>query len=65
MDADVGSRAIAGFLARKRVLAHIHEHVHNQFGRDGNHFNVAAAGTCGAFLIELSTLTHKVLEKAI
>jgi Icc-related predicted phosphoesterase len=29
----------------KPALAHIHGHIHEQFGRDGNHF-VAAAGVC-------------------
>jgi len=24
---------------------HIHGHIHEKFGRDGNHFNVAAAGS--------------------
>jgi hypothetical protein len=37
----VGCRALAALLARKPVLAHIHGHVHNGFGREGNHFNVA------------------------
>jgi len=58
---NVGSRAIAQFLQRKPVLAHIHGHIHAKFGRDGNHFNVAAAGVCRAVLIELPSLVHTVL----
>jgi hypothetical protein len=58
---NVGSRAIAQFLERKPALAHIHGHIHEKFGRDGNHFNVAAAGVCRAMLIELPSLVHTVL----
>jgi Icc-related predicted phosphoesterase len=58
---NVGSRAIAQFLQRKPVLAHIHGHIHAKFGRDGNHFNVAAAGVCRAVSIELPSLVHTVL----
>jgi Icc-related predicted phosphoesterase len=58
---NVGSRAIAQFLQRKPALAHIHGHIHEKFGRDGNHFNVAAAGVCRAVLIELPSLVHTVL----
>jgi Icc-related predicted phosphoesterase len=58
---NVGSRAIEEFLLRKPVLVHLHGHIHNQFGRDGNHFNVAAAGTCRAVLIELPSLHHEVI----
>jgi len=58
---NVGSRALADFLARKPVLAHIHGHIHHRFGRDGNHFNVAAAGICRAVLIDLPSLHHEVI----
>lgn len=58
---NVGSRAIAQFLQRKPALAHIHGHIHEKFGRDGNHFNVAAAGVCRAVLIELPSLVDTVL----
>ncbi len=49
----VGSRAIAGLIERHPPLAHVHGHIHESFGRDGNHFNAAAAGRPRAFLIEL------------
>jgi Icc-related predicted phosphoesterase len=58
----VGCRALAALLARKPVLAHIHGHVHNGFGREGNHFNVACAGRKRAFLIELPSLDHEVIR---
>ena len=58
---NVGSLAIAQLLQRKPVLAHIHGHIHAKFGRDGNHFNVAAAGICRAMLIQLPSLVHSVL----
>jgi Icc-related predicted phosphoesterase len=58
---NVGSLAIAQFLQRKPVLAHIHGHIHERFGQDGNHFNVAAAGVCRAVSIELPSLVRTVL----
>ncbi len=57
----VGSHSIASLLQRKPVLAHIHGHIHNSFGRDGFHFNVAAAGNRRAMLIDLPSLNHKVV----
>lgn len=58
----VGSRALAAFLDRRPVLAHIHGHIHESFGREGKHFNVASAGRCRAFLIELPSLSHEVIQ---
>jgi len=58
---NTGSRAVADLLRRKPVLAHIHGHIHSQFGRDGHHFNVASAGLCRAMLIELPALRHAVI----
>lgn len=58
----VGSRALAALLERRPVLAHIHGHIHESFGRDGNHFNVACAGRRRAFLIELPSLNHEVIQ---
>lgn len=57
----VGSHSLADLLERRPVLAHLHGHIHHNFGRDGNHFNVAAAGQCRGFIIDLPTLTHKVV----
>lgn len=58
----VGSPSLAALLERSPVLAHIHGHIHGRFGRDRNHFNVAAAGRRRAFLIDLPRLGHQVLE---
>ena len=58
----VGSRSLAGLLERRPVLAHIHGHIHESFGRQGNHFNVAAAGRRRAVLIELPSLLHRVVS---
>ncbi len=58
----VGSRSLGALLARRPVLAHIHGHIHESFGRDGNHFNVAAAGRRCAVVIDLHVLNHKVLR---
>jgi len=57
----VGSSALADLLTRKPVLAHIHGHIHNSFGHEGNHFNVAAGGICRVVAIDLPLLTHEVL----
>jgi Icc-related predicted phosphoesterase len=58
----VGSPSLAALLGRTRVLAHIHGHVHESFGRDGIHFNAAAAGQRRAIVIDLPSLNHKVLN---
>jgi len=58
----VGSPSLSALLQRSPVLAHIHGHIHRRFGRDGNHFNVAAAARRRAVLIDLPTLNCKLLE---
>jgi Icc-related predicted phosphoesterase len=58
---NVGSHAIAALLKRRPVFAHIHGHIHQAFGREGIHFNVASAGVCRAVVIEFPTLLHHVL----
>ena len=58
----VGSRALAGLLERIDVSCHIHGHIHHSFGRDENHFNVAADGRCRAMIIDLHSLSHKVIQ---
>jgi Icc-related predicted phosphoesterase len=58
---NAGSHAIADFMLRKPVLAHIHGHIHHRFGSVGNHFNVASAATCRAMLIDLLSLRHEVI----
>ena len=40
----VGSPSLANLLVRRPVLAHIHGHIHEGFGHEGIHFNVAAVG---------------------
>jgi Icc-related predicted phosphoesterase len=60
---NVGSRAIADFLLHNPVLVHVHGHIHACFGRDGNHFNVAAAGTTRAMVIDLPFLRHEVVRQ--
>jgi uncharacterized protein len=58
----VGSQSLAALLKRRPVLVHIHGHIHHSFGREGNHFNVAAAGARRAFTIDLPSLTHNILS---
>jgi len=43
------------------VRAHIHGHIHRCFGREGCHFNVAAAGQLRGMVIDLATLKHEVI----
>jgi hypothetical protein len=43
-------------------LAHIHGHIHEGFGREGNHFNVAAAGQRRSVLIELPSVASRVIQ---
>jgi uncharacterized protein len=59
-----GSISLADFLGRKPVLAHIHGHIHEGFGREGNHFNVAAAGDRRSALIELPSVSARVIQDA-
>ena len=60
----VGSRALADYLRRNPVMAHIHGHIHHAFGVDGYHFNVASAAQCRAMLIDVPSLTYKVLDRS-
>jgi Icc-related predicted phosphoesterase len=58
----VGSRALADFMASHQIRAHIHGHIHHAFGRHLEHFNVAAAGVRRAMLIDLDSMEHEVLS---
>lgn len=62
LDENVGSESIRNFIERKNCLAHIHGHIHGQFGRDGNHFNVAAGRKCQAMIINLERMAHEELS---
>ena len=59
----VGSRALADYLQRNPVMAHIHGHIHHAFGVDDYHFNVASAAKCRAMLIDLPSLAYQVLQR--
>jgi Icc-related predicted phosphoesterase len=61
----IGSVAMKNFLARHRFRAHIHGHCHEQFGRDGSHFNVASAGRRRAMIIDLDTMEHRVVSDRV
>jgi Icc-related predicted phosphoesterase len=58
----VGCRALGALLQLRPVLMHIHGHIHDDFGRNGNHFNVAAAGQKRAVIIDLPSIDHHVLQ---
>jgi Icc-related predicted phosphoesterase len=61
----VGSKALADFLHRNPVMAHIHGHIHHAFGVDGYHFNAASAAQCRAMLIDLPSLHCEVIKGVI
>jgi len=58
----VGSQALSAFLRSNPIRAHVHGHVHRAFGRHLNHFNVAAAATRRAMLIDLDSIQHEVVR---
>jgi Icc-related predicted phosphoesterase len=57
----VGSPALASLLLRRPVMAHIHGHIHHSCGREGYHFNVAAAGQRRCVAVDLPTLSCEIL----
>jgi Icc-related predicted phosphoesterase len=59
----VGSKAVADFLERNPVKAHIHGHIHHAFGVDGYHFNVASAARCRAMMIDLPSLNYEIIRR--
>ena len=60
LDAHAGSKAILELVRDRNVRAHIHGHIHQQFGRVDRHFNVASDGRCLAMVIDLEILTATV-----
>ena len=61
LDVSAGSRALQSLIQQCRPLLHIHGHIHQHFGRVGNHFNVAAGGQQRAMLIEVPSLRHEIV----
>jgi Icc-related predicted phosphoesterase len=61
-DQSAGSTSLADLVARRSPLAHIHGHVHSQFGRADRHFNVASGGLKRAMLIDPETMEHEVVS---
>ena len=59
----VGSPSLAALLERRPALAHIHGHIHEAFGREEYHFNVASGGRRRAMLIDLPSLQSRVLQE--
>jgi len=55
-DVHAGSPAILDLVRERNPRAHIHGHIHSCFGREGRHFNVAAAYARRAQTIDLDTL---------
>jgi Icc-related predicted phosphoesterase len=61
-NASIGSHALREFLETTPVLAHVHGHSHEGFGRQGKHFNVASAGRRRAVLLDVDTMHHRILD---
>ena len=61
LDISAGSLSILDVIRRRRVRAHIHGHVHACFGREGYHFNVAAAAELKAMVLDMATMQHEVI----
>ena len=62
LDQSAGSISVAETIRRRSPRAHLHGHIHRDFGRVDRHFNVASGGRKRAMLIELDTLKHRILE---
>jgi Icc-related predicted phosphoesterase len=60
-EAKIGSRSIRELLESSPFLLHIHGHSHAGFGRNGRHFNVAAAYRHRAMILDLETMEHKIV----
>ena len=61
LDLHAGSQAILDLVRARDPLAHIHGHIHREFGRCGRHFNVAAGGRPRALWINLPTLATRIV----
>ncbi len=60
----VGSTAILHAIQSRRVRAHIHGHVHAEFGREGIHFNAASGGRrVRGIVIHLATMAHEIVDE--
>lgn len=62
LDRHAGSVALAEMTSSCPFRAHIHGHIHREFGRLDRHFNVASAGEKRAMMIDLATMEHEVLS---
>jgi Icc-related predicted phosphoesterase len=63
LDRHAGSAAILELVRTRNVRAHIHGHIHGQFGREGRHFNVAAGGRHLAMVIDLTNQEVSIEKK--
>jgi Icc-related predicted phosphoesterase len=63
LDKSAGSKSLADLIERRPPRAHVHGHIHSQFGRLGRHFNVASGGEKRAVLIDLDSMKHEVVSE--
>jgi Icc-related predicted phosphoesterase len=63
MGINLGSPSVLDTVRRKKVRAHIHGHIHNSFGRDGIHFNVASGRAFRAMRIDIDEMAHTVVTR--
>lgn len=64
LDRPAGSRALSELTSRRAFRVHVHGHIHREFGRHGRHFNVASGGQKRAMIIDVSELSHEVLQES-
>jgi Icc-related predicted phosphoesterase len=62
MDTHSGSRSILELIQKRKPRAHIHGHIHEQFGRFDRHFNVASEARRRGMVIDLDTMKHVVID---
>ena len=65
MDRHAGSKSLLNLIKRAQPRAHVHGHIHREFGRFGIHFNVASDMRKRAVLIDLDSLKHSYLEDSM
>ena len=59
--ARTGSVALRKLVDSFPFRVHVHGHIHEAYGSEGRHFNVAAAGIKRALLLDVSTMEHRLI----
>lgn len=59
--AHAGSTALRDLVDQRPFRVHVHGHIHESYGHNGRHFNVASAGLERALLLDLATMEYRFL----